>query len=99
MGRCQFGLQPSVFKSGLRMGNQVVAEEQAVPMQGVVASNHVNVVRARAVPVAADEKGIPRRNVVTEGRAPEVVVALSFQNRRNLEAGSSEGAYLHQEVG
>ena len=96
----QISLEACVLLSGLRVGNEVVAEEQPVPMlpKRAPASDHVDVVGARAALVAPDEERIPRRNIVSEARTPEVVVALRVQNGRNLGTGGSEGANLHEQV-
>ena len=82
------------------MGNEVVAEEQPVPMlpKYAPASNHVDVVGAPAALVAPDEERIPRRNIVIEARTPEVVIALRLQNGRDLGTGGSEGGDLHEQV-
>ena len=82
------------------MRNEVIAKKKSLPVlsKRAVASDHVNVVRAAAVPVAPDEERIPWWKIVAEARAPEVVVALRLQNRCNLRASSAETGDLHQNV-
>ena len=82
------------------MSNERVAETQALPVgfKDRSTCHHVNVVRAHALAVAFDEKGIPRRNVVAEAGAPEVVVILRLENRRNFDARSPEAGHLYEHV-
>src|SRR4030095_14888974 len=60
--------------------------------------HHVNVMRPDAPPVALDEEGIPRWNVVAEARTPEILVALSLKNGRNLRPGGAKAGHLNQNV-
>ena len=54
-------------------------------------------VRAALWPTA-DEEGVPRRHIIAEGWAPEIVVALRLQNWRDLGAGGSQAADFHQHI-
>jgi hypothetical protein len=54
--------------------------------------------RADAPLVPPDKKRIPRRNVISEAGAPEVVVALTPKDRSNPASGSSEASHLNEHV-
>ena len=100
VGGSQVAFESLVGARSLRMRDEVVAKEQTLPMLSEcrAAGDHVEVVRADATAVTPDEKGIPRRDVITETRAPEVVVALSLKNRGNLGAGSAKAGHLNKHV-
>src|SRR5437763_5190156 len=100
MSGCQFCLQVLVFAGSRRVGNEVVAKEQSVPVfvKRAAARDHVDVVGADAAFCALDEEGIPRRNIIAVGRPPKVVVALSAKNRSDLGASRPQAGDLHEHV-
>ena len=86
--------------NSLWVGNEVVTEQQPVPMlsERATASDHVYVVSAHAALVAPNEEGVPRWNVIAECGPPEVIIPLCLKNRRNLKAGGAERVNLHEQV-
>jgi len=79
IGRGKAHLEGLVLASRRGIADEIVSQQRSVPMLEM-AFDHVDVVRARAGHVSPDDPGVPRRDVVAPGRAPEVVVALGFQN-------------------
>src|SRR5215467_7886474 len=60
--------------------------------------DYVDMVRPDATLIAFDEKGIPRRNVVTKRRSPEIIVATLLKHRRNFISRDAKGAYFQKDV-
>src|ERR1700730_306435 len=109
--RCQFNSGRCAIKMGIdvhqdfhvvveQVGNEVVTEQQPVPMlsERATASDHVYVVSTHAALVAPKEEGVPRWNVIAECGPPEVIIALCLKNWRNLKAGGADRVSFLEQV-
>jgi hypothetical protein len=96
VGLRQFVLQRLVLGGHLGVPDEVIPEQQPVPMLEM-RLNHVDVVRPDPTGVPLDEPGVERR-AVAEGGSPEVVVSLGLQHGDDNRLRTPEACHLHEHV-
>src|SRR5262249_17746491 len=83
----QFYFEAFIVARHVRMLNEVIPEQQLIPVLLETFFHHVDVMSTGArLRIALDEPGIERRDIVAVRRAPEVIVALYFEQGRNADA-------------
>ena len=74
-------LQFAVCVRHIRAGSQNIAKAQLVFLAADF--DEVQVMRPATRPIPTDAPCVPRRNVVSECRPPEAIIAMRLQSRRN----------------
>src|SRR3989441_4078411 len=94
-------LQDLVFLGHFRLLDQIISEEEPVPVLGEIGLHHVDVVRAFSrARISLDEPCVERRAVVPVCGAPEVIVALSSTGAiRSLVASRSDTSTSMSTIG